>query len=249
MMISAPCLEVTAPVSGSIEVSSVGVCRIAPAIVFVSFSSARHGAMLVTVILAQPISRFDRPGRLPVEMSTASGWTIHESPIGALTLVAGPRGITNIYFPGRSPSLPEAKKQPLSEVVDQLDAYFAGERQAFDLDLDLRGDPLQRAVWRQLLAIPYGETSTYGEVAGRIEESLYEPSLEPYRRARVVGAAIGRNPVPVVVACHRVIGADGSLTGYYGGLERKKLLLDLEGRVGGEQGLGIDSAPAQLPLL
>lgn len=123
----------------------------------------------------------------------------------------------------------------MRDVVDQLNAYFAGERQAFELDLDLRGAPLKRAVWGQLLAIPYGTTTTYGELAGRIDEALYDPELEPYKRPRIVGAAIGSNPVPVVVACHRVIGADGSLTGYFGGLQRKRLLLELEGvRIAGK---------------
>jgi methylated-DNA-[protein]-cysteine S-methyltransferase len=162
-------------------------------------------------------------------MSIPPNWNIYESPIGPLTLVAGPQGITNIHFSDHAPRLAEAARRPMPELTDQLDAYFAGECQAFELNLDLRGNPLQRAVWRQLLEIPYGTTTTYGEVAGRVDESLYDPDLEPYRRARVVGAAIGRNPVPVVVACHRVIGADGSLTGYYGGLERKRVLLELEG--------------------
>jgi methylated-DNA-[protein]-cysteine S-methyltransferase len=156
-------------------------------------------------------------------------WTVYESPIGPLTLIAGPRGITNIHFPGSSAQLPEAAERPMPEAVSQLAAYFAGERRAFELDIDLHGPPLQREVWRQLLEIPYGATTTYGEIAKRTDESLYEPDLEPYKRARVVGAAIGRNPVPIVVPCHRVIGADGSLTGYYGGLHRKQVLLELEG--------------------
>ena len=163
-------------------------------------------------------------------MSTSPGWTTYESPIGPLTLVAGPKGITNIYFPGRLPRLSENTRQPLREAVDQLEAYFAGEREVFELELDLRGTPLQSAVWQQLLEIPYGATTTYGEIAQRIAASLYSPDLEPYKRARVVGAEIGRNPIPIVVACHRVIGADGSLTGYYGGLQRKQALLDLESR-------------------
>jgi methylated-DNA-[protein]-cysteine S-methyltransferase len=162
-------------------------------------------------------------------MSASSGWTILESPIAPLTVVAGPKGITNIHFSGHSPRLSEAERRPLREAVDQLDAYFARERETFELDLDLRGTPLQKEVWRRLLEIPYGTTTTYGEVAGRIDESLYDPGLEPYKRPRVVGAAIGHNPVPVVVPCHRVIGADGSLTGYYGGLQRKRTLLELEG--------------------
>jgi methylated-DNA-[protein]-cysteine S-methyltransferase len=116
----------------------------------------------------------------------------------------------------------------MTNAVAQLDAYFAGQRRAFELDLDLHGNPLQSEVWRQLREIPYGTTTTYGEIARRIDDSLYRPNLEPYKRARVVGAAIGSNPVPVVVACHRVIGADGSLTGYFGGLDRKRVLLELE---------------------
>jgi methylated-DNA-[protein]-cysteine S-methyltransferase len=162
-------------------------------------------------------------------MSATTGWTIYESPIGLLTVVAGPQGIANIHFEGHAPRLPEAAKQPMPEAAGQLEAYFAGQRQSFELDLDLRGAPLQKAVWGELLEIPYGATTTYGEVAGRIDESLYDPDLEPYRRPRVVGEAIGRNPIPVVVACHRVIGADGSLTGFFGGLWRKRVLLDLEG--------------------
>lgn len=157
-----------------------------------------------------------------------------ESPIGPLALVAGSTGITNIHFDGHTPRLPEEARRPLPDVVAQLGAYFAGERRAFELDLDLRGNPLQKAVWGKLLEIPYGETTTYGEMAKRIDQALYDSELDPYRRPRVVGAAIGRNPVPVVVPCHRVIGADGSLTGYFGGVERKKVLLELEGvRLGG----------------
>jgi methylated-DNA-[protein]-cysteine S-methyltransferase len=182
-------------------------------------------------------------------MSIPIGWTIYESPIGPLTLVAGPQGIANIHFPGRAPRLPEAAKRPMAEAVDQLDAYFAGQRQVFELGLDLRGTPLQSQVWRRLLEVPYGTTTTYGEVAGRIDESLYQRGLEPYRRARVVGAAIGRNPVPIVVACHRVIGADGSLTGYYGGLERKQVLLDLESGAFAGGASATSSAKRQLALL
>lgn len=182
-------------------------------------------------------------------MSLSPGWTICESAIGPLTVVAGPMGIANIHFSGHSPRLPEAEKKPLREAVDQLDAYFAGERQTFELDLDLRGTPLQSAVWRQLLQIPFGMTTTYGEVAGKIDEALYDTELEPYKRPRVVGAAIGRNPVPVVVPCHRVIGADGSLTGYYGGLQRKRTLLALEGASAAGGAPGSDAEDPQLAML
>lgn len=163
-------------------------------------------------------------------------WTIYESPIGALPLVAGPDGLTDLNFPGRLRLPPEAQKRPLPAVEEQLDAYFAGDLREFDLRLDVRvGTPLQREVWRRLLEIPYGETISYGELAGRIDPDLFDPGVEPWQRARVVGAANGRNPISIVVPCHRVIGADGSLTGYGGGLQRKQALLELERRVvGGE---------------
>jgi methylated-DNA-[protein]-cysteine S-methyltransferase len=170
-------------------------------------------------------------------MTTAnSRWTVYESPIGALTLVAGPHGLSDLNFPGRMRVPNEAAEGPLAEVAEQLDAYFAGELRDFDLALDLHGTSLQQEVWRQLLAIPYGATISYGELAARVDPDLFDTQVEPWQRARVVGAANGRNPVSIVVPCHRVIGADGSLTGYGGGLERKQALLDLERRtVGGEE--------------
>jgi methylated-DNA-[protein]-cysteine S-methyltransferase len=162
-------------------------------------------------------------------------WTIYESPIGALTLVMGERGLTDLNFPGRLRVPGEAAKRPLPEVTEQLDAYFAGERREFDIPLDLQGAGLELAVWRRLLEIPYGETTSYGELAARVDPSLFPAEVEPWERARIVGATNGRNPVSIVVPCHRVIGADGSLTGYGGGLQRKQALLDLERRtVGGE---------------
>jgi methylated-DNA-[protein]-cysteine S-methyltransferase len=158
-------------------------------------------------------------------------WTIYESPIGPLTLVAGPRGLTDLNFPGRFSVPAETPERPMPEVAGQLDAYFAGELREFDLPLDPldpRGTPLQKAVWRALLEIPYGETASYGEQAAKIDPALFQTDVDPWQRARVVGAANGRNPISIVVPCHRVIGADGSLTGYGGGLERKRALLDLE---------------------
>lgn len=163
-------------------------------------------------------------------------------------MVAGPKGITNIHFDGHVPPLPAAARRPLPAAADQLEAYFAGERRSFELDLDLRGNPLQRAVWSRLLAIAYGETATYGEIAAQVNEALYDTDLEPYKRPRIVGTAIGRNPVPVVVPCHRVIGADGSLTGYYGGLDRKRTLLSLEGVKVGKK-TDLSAAKSQLALL
>jgi methylated-DNA-[protein]-cysteine S-methyltransferase len=137
----------------------------------------------------------------------------------------------------------------MPEVVDQLDAYFAGEREVFELDLDLRGTPLQMLVWAQLREIPYGATTTYGELAGRIDDSLYPDGLEPYKRVRLAASAIGRTPTPILVPCHRVIGADGSLTGYGGGLQRKQALLDLESRGAAGQPPEPSWSQAQLPML
>ena len=158
---------------------------------------------------------------------SAIRWTAHDSPIGRLTLVASEEGLVALGF--ERPQVPaKATKAPMPEVTEQIDAYFAGELRQFDLSLDLRGTPLERAVWQGLLEIPYGETATYGQQAARIEPSLFDSDIETWQRARAVGAANGRNPVAIVVPCHRVIGADGSLTGYGGGLHRKQALLDLE---------------------
>lgn len=156
-------------------------------------------------------------------------WTIYESPLGPLTVIGGPGGVRNVHFPRRSPRLEEGAQRPMPEVIDQLESYFAGRRKSFELDLDLRGTPLQISVWERLLEIPYGATTTYGDLAGRIDESLYPNDLESYKRAQLVGATVGRTPTPILVPCHRVIGADGSLTGYGGGLQRKQALLELEG--------------------
>ena len=118
-----------------------------------------------------------------------------------------------------------ATSQPLFSSPTSIDA---GTRTSFDVPLDLHGTPLEQAVWRALLEIPYGETASYGEQAAKIDPDLFDADVEPWQRARVVGAANGRNPIAIVVPCHRVIGANGSLTGYGGGLERKRALLDLE---------------------
>ena len=174
-------------------------------------------------------------------------WTIYESPLGPLTVIAGPAGVRNVHFPGRSLWLEEGAQRSMPAVTDQLDAYFAGERKAFEVGLDLRGAPLQKRVWEQLLEIPYGATTSYGELAGRIDESLFPASLEPYKRVRLVGTAIGRTPTPILVPCHRVIGADGSLTGYGGGLQRKQALLALEGAAAEESAPA--SARTQLSML
>ena len=152
---------------------------------------------------------------------TETTWTVHDTPVGQLTLIAGPAGLTGLRFPG-GPALPPAAHRPdarLAAAAEQLDEYFAGERDVFELDLDLRGTEFQLGVWERLRRIPYGETVTYGSIARAIGRP---------ERSRAVGAAVGRTPIPIVVPCHRVVGSDGSLTGYGGGLERKRALLDLE---------------------
>lgn len=168
-------------------------------------------------------------------------WTIYESPAGPLTLVGGPRGLTRLYFPGHAGRLDEERHAPecFADAVAQLEEYFAGRRRRFELDLDLQGTPFQQSVWAQLAAIPHGETRAYGELA----RAIGRPD-----RARAVGAAVGRTPVPIIVPCHRAVGANGALTGYLGGLALKRTLLDLEASVSGGQPLPDVLAGRQLSL-
>ena len=154
-------------------------------------------------------------------------YTTIESPIGELLLTGDGRALTGLYMQeGRTAAAvrPEWTRDDdaFADVREQLDEYFAGRRTDFDVPLEMEGSPFQRRVWKELEGIPYGETISYGELARRVG-----PPATP----RNVGATNGRNPVAVIVPCHRVIGADGSLTGYGGGLERKRLLLDLEAGV------------------
>jgi methylated-DNA-[protein]-cysteine S-methyltransferase len=147
------------------------------------------------------------------------------SPIGLLTLAGHDQVLTNLrmvdqtYEPNRAGW--SANPTAFSDAVDQLDAYFAGELTDFTLELDLQGTAFQRRVWQALLTIPFGETRSYGEIA----EQIGAPGS-----ARAVGLANGRNPIAIIVPCHRVIGASGGLTGYGGGLDRKRSLLALETR-------------------
>jgi methylated-DNA-[protein]-cysteine S-methyltransferase len=154
-------------------------------------------------------------------MTTA--WSIYESPIGLLTLVADDGRLRQICFPGEPPGLAPVLRddKPLAAARNQLQQYFAGARTSFELPLELVGSPFQQAVWGQLRTIPFGSTVSYGELAKRLD-------LEGSEAARDVGAAVGQTPVPIVVPCHRVVAADGALTGYRGGLDRKRTLLDLE---------------------
>jgi methylated-DNA-[protein]-cysteine S-methyltransferase len=150
-------------------------------------------------------------------------WTV-DSPIGELLLSGDGEQLQRLHMQDSGQrAQPGAgwrrESAPFAELCDQLDEYFGGDRRQFDLGLDPRGSEFELRVWKALRQIPYGETEAYGELAERIGHPGH---------ARAVGAANARNPIAVVIPCHRVIGADGSLTGYAGGLERKRLLLDLE---------------------
>jgi methylated-DNA-[protein]-cysteine S-methyltransferase len=142
-------------------------------------------------------------------------------------LVGTDAHLVALQFPGRFATQPQGDPSALSHVTAQLDEYFAGERRTFELDLRLKGTEFQRRVWAVLREIPYGETTSYGVLARKLSEAT-GASFD----ARGVGGAVGSTPVPIVVPCHRVIGANGSLTGYGGGLERKRALLDFEAAAG-----------------
>lgn len=150
-----------------------------------------------------------------------------DSPLGELTLVAAGDALAGLYFPGHwhmpAPEVfGERSGRGFERAEAQLAEYFAGDRTGFDLPIAMSGgDEFQRSVWSLIDRIPYGETTTYGEMAAEIGA---DPTL-----ARKVGGAVGRNPLSIVTPCHRVVGKDGKLTGYAGGLERKRQLLELEG--------------------
>jgi methylated-DNA-[protein]-cysteine S-methyltransferase len=153
-------------------------------------------------------------------------WTIYECPLGPLTLIGGTAGLQNVHFPDPILGLLQTdfNSAALAAAATQLDEYFAGQRQTFELELELEGTAFQKRVWTALQDLPYGQTTTYGEIADKlgVERSGYLSG------ARKVAWAIGATPTPIVVPCHRVIGADGSLTGYLGGLQRKHALLTFE---------------------
>jgi methylated-DNA-[protein]-cysteine S-methyltransferase len=154
-------------------------------------------------------------------------YTIIDSPIGDLLTVGDGDSLNRLHMLGSRKRVElnpawQRDDDAFDDVRSQLGEYFAGERREFDLPLDMVGNPFELRVWEELQTIPYGETASYGQIAQRIGN----PGAP-----RAVGLANGRNPIAVIVPCHRVIGADGSLTGYGGGLERKRLLLDLEAGV------------------
>ncbi|MCM2342506.1 methylated-DNA--[protein]-cysteine S-methyltransferase [Rhodoferax sp.] len=152
--------------------------------------------------------------------------TTFDSPLGLVRLAANPQGLCGVWFDGHDDSpdashwAPDPNHALLQQATRQLGDYFAGQRRQFELPLDLStGTPFQQSVWRALLDIPFGQTCSYGTVSAAIGK----PSA-----VRAVGGAIGRNPLSIMVPCHRVIGANGALTGYSGGMQRKVALLQLE---------------------
>lgn len=148
--------------------------------------------------------------------------TVYDSPCGPLTLISNGAALTDLQF--ENPRYPYTPAPPGSDAIldkarRQLDQYFAGKLRVFELPLAPKGTPFQQRVWQALLAIPYGATRSYGQQAVAIGSP---------QASRAVGLANGRNPISIIIPCHRVIGSKGALTGYGGGMERKQLLLDLE---------------------
>jgi methylated-DNA-[protein]-cysteine S-methyltransferase len=162
--------------------------------------------------------------------SAPTRFTTLESPIGELHIAADDRGVSAVYFDRprhetlsrwvRDEGDGDRASALLAEACAQLEAYFLGEREVFELPLSMKGTPFQQRVWEALRRIPFGATTSYGEIACRVD------SPDAFR---AVGAANGRNPVPIIVPCHRVIGASGALTGFGGGIGRKRWLLEHEG--------------------
>jgi methylated-DNA-[protein]-cysteine S-methyltransferase len=164
-------------------------------------------------------------------MSSATASARHVivgSPIGPLTLVRDDHGLTGLYFPGHwtrpdpasfGPRVDAGDDHGFDEAIVQLTEYFLGERREFNLPLDPRGSERARRVWRLLAEIPYGQTTTYGALARMVGGGI---------SARAIGGFVGHNPLSIFIACHRVLGSTGKLTGYAGGLDRKQLLLSLE---------------------
>jgi methylated-DNA-[protein]-cysteine S-methyltransferase len=154
-------------------------------------------------------------------------YTEYRSPLGTVLLAATERGLCGLYFEqhkyfkGTQGWQRDDGHAHLQRATAQLEEYFAGRRTEFDLALDMQGTPFQQAVWKELMQLPFGSTGTYQGIAERVANP---------KAVRAAGTAIGRNPVSIIVPCHRVLGASGGLSGYAGGLERKQYLLTLEGR-------------------
>jgi methylated-DNA-[protein]-cysteine S-methyltransferase len=159
-------------------------------------------------------------------------YTILDSPVGALALTSNGEAITGLFmekYKGEPFSIGDWTRDDglFREAADQLRAYFAGELTEFDLPVATGGAPFQRRVWAELQKIPYGSTISYGELARRIGNP---------KASRAVGSANGDNPISIIIPCHRVIGSNGKLTGYGGGIERKKFLLEFEAETSAKRG-------------
>jgi methylated-DNA-[protein]-cysteine S-methyltransferase len=193
----------------------------------------------------------DAPATTATATVPATTWTTFTSPLGTLTLAGERSTLQRIYFPSEAGTavreLGERERDATAFAVarTQLEQYFAGERRSFELELEPSGSELQRRVWDALQRIPYGETTTYGAIASElgVTGSANEPP------ARIVGAAIARTPIPIVIPCHRVVAADGALRGYRGGLEIKRALLDFEASGGLRAALAEGWERDQLSLL
>ena len=152
------------------------------------------------------------------------------SPLGGITLASDGEALTGLWFDGQkhfadTPEHEEKELPVFEQTVSWLDLYFSGRAPTFAPALHIRATPFREAVWEILRTIPYGRTTTYGEIAGRIAAQKGLPRMS----AQAVGGAVGHNPIALIIPCHRVIGANGSLTGYAGGLARKMRLLQMEG--------------------
>lgn len=179
-----------------------------------------------------PVASWERRRLAPVGAPTVVSYAALETPIGLLQLFGAERGLVTIALPNETRAAAEARLRRMLGAVTvredayaheaalaQLNAYFAGRLRCFDVRLDLRGTPFQRSAWQAVAAVPYGETRTYAEIA----RAIGRPAA-----VRAVGAANGANPLPPIIPCHRIVGANGSLTGYGGGLDLKEHLLRLE---------------------
>ena len=160
--------------------------------------------------------------------TTSTRHVIVDSPIGPLTLVRDDDGLTGLYFPGHwthpdrtsfGPQVDPCDDHGFDEAISQLMEYFTGERREFDLPLNPRGSEKARQVWQLLAEVPYGQTATYGALARKVGGGI---------SPRAIGGFVAHNPLPIFIACHRVVGSTGKLTGYAGGLHSKQYLLELE---------------------
>ena len=158
----------------------------------------------------------------------------YESPLGGITLASDGRALIGLWFDGQkyyadtlSNSFREAKLPVFEQTEKWLDIYFRGKKPGFTPELKLQTTPFRKSVWEILLAIPYGQTMTYGEIARRVATQRKIPRMS----AQAVGGAVGHNPISLIIPCHRVVGTNGSLTGYAGGIDKKRKLLELEGAV------------------